>query len=202
MSPETMARLVRRWTRLYTSGVPAEERERRREEIAADLHDQLEHERAQGVADRRIARALLARTLRGLAADVSWRGHHAGSLGAIVAVVLVLLSVPAGAMLAGGGGFAWGVFDFVAAGALLLGVGLVGRAVLRRTRDVVALGAAGVATLTAFALVFGTLAVGPLGGPVSTGDLLALGVLTALCAGATLLYRRAVAARPVRNRRA
>lgn len=198
MSPETMARLVRRWTRLYTLGVPAGERERRREEIAADLHDQIEHDRAQGVADRRIAGALLARTLRGLAADVSWRGRHAGSLAAIVAVVLVLLSVPAVATLAGGGGVAWGVLDFVAAGALLLGVGLVGRAVLRRTRDVVAVGAAGLASVSAFALVFGTLAVGPLGGPVTTGDVVALAVLTTLLVASTLAYRHH-AGRPARS---
>lgn len=196
MSPEAMARLIRSWTRLYTRGVPAGRRDRRREELAADLHDQIEHGRAGGVADRRIAAALLARTVRGLAADVAWRGTHAGSGAAIVLTTLALLAVPALAMLAGGGGVAWGVLDFVAAGALLLGVGFLGRCAARRTRDLRALAAAGLGLVSGLALIVGTLAVGPLAEPVTTGDVVALVVLTTLLVASTLTYRRLTAPVP------
>ena len=40
------ARLVASWTRAYTAGLPAPVRGRRREEIGADLHGQLEDARS------------------------------------------------------------------------------------------------------------------------------------------------------------
>ena len=58
--------------RFYTRNLPAPIAERRIDEIDADLHDHVAHERAHGTPDPRIARGIAARTARGLAADVSW----------------------------------------------------------------------------------------------------------------------------------
>jgi hypothetical protein len=45
------ARVVARWTRLYTAGLPAPIRDRRREEIGADVHGQLDEARSlQGIS--------------------------------------------------------------------------------------------------------------------------------------------------------
>ncbi len=99
MTPERTARLVARWVRWYTRGLPADVAERRIGEIDADLHDHIAHDRAHGVGERRIALSVLSRLVRGLEADASWRGRHAiathraayrmGS-GLAVATVLVL----------------------------------------------------------------------------------------------------------------
>ena len=76
MTPERAARLVTRWVRLYTRGLPAPVAQRRTEEIDADLHDHIAHERAGGTSDPAIARSISSQMVRGLAADASWRGHH------------------------------------------------------------------------------------------------------------------------------
>ena len=55
MTPERMADLVARWVRRYTRHVPSPIAERRIDEIDADLHDHIAHERAEGRPDRRIA---------------------------------------------------------------------------------------------------------------------------------------------------
>ena len=73
MTPERMAALVARWVRFYTRGLPTPIAQRRIDEIDADLHDQIAHERAAGTSDRRIALSILSRMVRGLAADTSWR---------------------------------------------------------------------------------------------------------------------------------
>ena len=73
MTPERMAALVARWVRFYTRDLPPPVAERRIDEIDADLHDHIAHERAGGTGDRRIALGIAARMLRGLAADASWR---------------------------------------------------------------------------------------------------------------------------------
>jgi hypothetical protein len=72
-----MAGLVARWVRFYTRDLPAAVARRRSEEIDADLHDQVAHERADGTGDRRIALTVASRMIRGLAADVAWRGRQA-----------------------------------------------------------------------------------------------------------------------------
>jgi len=77
MTPERMAKLVARWVRLYTRGLPTPVAQRRIEEVDADLHDHIAHERAEGTGDGRIARSLTSRMIRGLAADAAWRGHNA-----------------------------------------------------------------------------------------------------------------------------
>lgn len=189
MTTRSAACVVRAWTRLYTLGLSVEVRERRREEVAADLHDQLAHDRASGAPEARIAGAVLSRAVRGMAADTTWRARRAGSTAAIVVAVLLLLAIPAaGALL--GGAFAWGLLDFVAAGALLLAVALTGRAVHRRTRDRGARAAGALAIGAGFAAVFGTLAVGPLGGPVTSAELVLVVGLTTLSLGSAVVYRR------------
>ncbi len=75
--PSRIARVVTGWVRLYTRKLPPEVAERRRGEVAADLHDQLAHERAAGVRERQIALALASRALRGLPADAAWRARAA-----------------------------------------------------------------------------------------------------------------------------
>src|SRR5687767_6357707 len=73
MRPERMAELVARWVRWYTRSLPPPIAERRIEEIDADLHDHLAHERAHGTGDRRIAFGIAGRMFRGMAADAAWR---------------------------------------------------------------------------------------------------------------------------------
>ena len=76
MTPERMAELVARWVRFYTRDLPTPIAERRIDEVDADVHDHIAHERAHGTGDRRIALSILSRMVRGLAADTSWRGGH------------------------------------------------------------------------------------------------------------------------------
>jgi hypothetical protein len=129
MTPERMAELVARWVRFYTRDLPAPIARRRIDEIDVDLHDHIAHERAQGTKDRRIALSITARMLRGLAADVSWRRRKMSrtanrpAVRVALATALILL-LPLVAMQ-----FTdevdWGVADFIVAGALLGGTGLL-----------------------------------------------------------------------------
>ena len=73
MTPERMAALVARWVRFYTRNLPPPVAQRRIDEIDADLHDHIAHERGHGTSDRRIALSIAARMVRGLAADAAWR---------------------------------------------------------------------------------------------------------------------------------
>jgi hypothetical protein len=73
MTPEWAARLVARWVRLYTRGLPDATARRRIAELDADVHDHIAHERAAGTDERRIALDVLARMARGLPADALWR---------------------------------------------------------------------------------------------------------------------------------
>lgn len=75
MTPERVAGLVRRWVGFYTRELAPTVTHRRVEEIDADLHDHITHERAVGTADPRIAISLLSRMARGMPADLSWRRH-------------------------------------------------------------------------------------------------------------------------------
>ena len=137
MTPERMAGLVARWVRFYARDLPAPIAERRIDEIDADLHDHIAHERAHGIQDRRIALSIATRMIRGMAADASWRGRtiaHAStrkevkmSKTAYVRVALAtafILLLPLVAMQITDE-VDWGVADFVFAGALLGGTGLL-----------------------------------------------------------------------------
>ena len=142
MTPERMAGIVARWVRLYTRDVPEPIAERRIREIDADLHDHTEHERARGTGDRRIALSIVARMLRGLAADLSWRSNRKEAMSnstrrSVIRVALVtalILLIPAVMMLAGGDAD-WGVFDFVFAGVLIAGTGFLLELAVRRPRS-------------------------------------------------------------------
>ena len=137
MTPERLAVIVVLWAGLYTRRVPEQDAQRRVEELRADLHDHIAHERAQGTGERRIAVSIATRMLRGLAADVSWRHErklsrdtqedrmpHASRTrrSAIrgAAVTAVLLLVPLTLTVAAEGAD-WGVFDFVLAAAIIAG---------------------------------------------------------------------------------
>lgn len=134
MTPERAAELVIRWVRWYTRRLPAPVAERRLGEIAADLHDHIDHERARGTGDRRVALGVLSRMVRGLAADTAWRRGvrpRKGDLMKSFAAALALVAVGVAAMVLGG-------YDD-APGAVLIGLLLIvaafvigARAVYRR----------------------------------------------------------------------
>jgi hypothetical protein len=141
MTPGRMAGLVARWVRFYTRDLPAPIAQRRIDEIDADLHDHIEHERALGTSDRRIALGIASRMVRGLAADASWRGQaiadrstrkevmnqSKSAYRSAVRVALVtacILLLPLVAMQVTDE-VDWGLGDFVLAGALLGGTGLL-----------------------------------------------------------------------------
>lgn len=137
MTPERIAALVARWVRLYTRNLPAPSAQRRIDEIDADLHDQIAHERAARTKDRRIARSIAARMIRGLPADVAWRAREGGTahrsavrVGLVTAFVLL---VPLVAMQFTDE-VGWSVADFVFAGVLLAGTGMLLEAAARRPR--------------------------------------------------------------------
>jgi drug/metabolite transporter (DMT)-like permease len=129
VTPERMAELVARWVRFYTRNLPTSIALRRIDEIDADIHDHIAHERAHGTTDRGIALSIAARMVRGLAADVSWRRRTMSMTahGPVVRVALAtafILLLPLVAMQ-----FTdevdWGLADFILAGLLLGGTGLL-----------------------------------------------------------------------------
>jgi hypothetical protein len=141
MTPEGMARLVARWVRFYTRNLPEPTARRRIDEIDADLHDNIAHERDHGTDDRRIALHIASRMVRGLAADASWRRRTIArsstskevmkmsrtvyrSAVRVALVTTVVLLVPLVAMQ-----FTeevkWSLFDFAFAAALLGGTGFL-----------------------------------------------------------------------------
>ncbi len=152
MTPERMAGVVARWARFYTRDLPPAVAERRIEELDADLHDHIAHERAHGTGDGRIARAIASRMLRGLPADASWRAQNISrfpnrkdpkmspttyrSAVRIAVVTAVALLVPLVGMQVSDG-IDWGVFDFVFAGLLLAATGALYELAVRNPRNVV-----------------------------------------------------------------
>jgi hypothetical protein len=167
MTPERMAELVARWVRFYTRNLPPLIAQRRIDEIDADLHDHIAHERAHGTKDRRIALSIAARMLRGLAADASWRrtiAHSSTSKEAMklsktayrsaVRVALVtafILLVPLVAMQITGE-VDWGLADFVIAGALLGGSGLLLELAARKPGNIASRAAAAAIGVAAIVL--------------------------------------------------
>jgi hypothetical protein len=132
MTPERVAALVLRWVRFYTRGLTADVAERRRDEIAADLHDHIGYARANGDPEPRIAREIVARMLRGAAADLAWRREQPKetsmtkpirrSIIRVAVGVALILSIPLIAMQVTHE-VAWSVGDFVLAGVLLTVIG-------------------------------------------------------------------------------
>jgi hypothetical protein len=172
MTPERMAELVARWVRFYTRHLPTPVAQRRTDEIDADLCDHIACERAKGISDRRIARDIASRMLRGLTADLAWWGRqaklpaHPSSLeetmkpnnplvrsAVRVAVgVALILSLPAVAMQITDE-VVWSPADFVLAGALLTVVALALELAARKAGNLAA--ATGIAAFGVAAGVFG-----------------------------------------------
>ena len=197
MSPERMAALVARWVRVYTRDLPGPIAERRIAELDADLHDHIAHERASGLPDRRIALGIAGRMVRGLPADASWRGRiartHARkdtprmqtplarSAVRVALVTALVLLIPAVLMLAGEPGTDWGVFDFVFAGVLVMGAGMLVELAVRRPSSVLLRVVAAVVGAAAIALGEADDAPGlMLFGVLLIGGALALSARTAL----------------------
>lgn len=189
MTPERTAEAVRRWVRWYTRNLPPAAAERRVEEIDADLGDHVDHERARGTGEQRIALGIAARALRGMPADASWRRRtiarsstrkevpkvhklDSRSVLRVAVATAVILLIPAVLMLVSTGAD-WGVFDFVFAAILLGGTGLLLELATKNVRSVVyraLIAAVGVA-----AMVFGEADDAP--GLVGFGLLLLLGTI-------------------------
>ena len=143
MTPERMAELVARWVRFYTRDLATPIAERRVDEIDADLDEHIAHERAHGTSDLRIALSILSRMVRGLAADVAWRGRQARAAAlhstteetmktsktlyrSVVRVALgvaFLLSLPLVGMLISDD-VVWSLADFALASVLLTTIGV------------------------------------------------------------------------------
>lgn len=199
MTPERTAELVARWVRLYTRDLPTPIAQRRVDEIGADLHDHIAHDRANGISDRRIALGIASRMVRGLAADVAWRGRHARAAARPSTVeeamktsktfsrsavrvtlgVALVLSLPFVAMLITDD-VVWSLADFVVAGVLLATVGIVLELAVRRVGNLAA--ALGIAAVGVAAAVLGEADDAPglvLLGILLIGSACALGVRTA-----------------------
>jgi hypothetical protein len=204
MTPERIAGLVARWVRFYTRDLPEPVARRRVDEIDADLHDHIAHERADGVGERRIARGIASRMVRGLAADAAWRGHqtkiastreetmkvsksvYRSALRVAVGVALIL-TVPLLVTLMSDGE-AWSLWDFVAAGVFLAAIGVVIELALKRVGNL--------------ALAVGIAVVGVLAGVAGEADdapgLVLLGIVLIVSAFALGVRSRA---RPAQHSR-
>jgi hypothetical protein len=192
MTPERVAELVERWVRLYTSGLPELIRQRRVNELAADLHDQIEHERARSTSERRIALHIVLRMVRGLPADVTWRGQHKVQrpIRTIVLATAGVLAVPLLAMQVTDE-VAWGVADFVLAGTLIMATCLLVAAAARKTSDLAYRAAVAVAMAAAFLLIWVNLAVGVITEPNDLANVMYIGVLAVGAVGAAVARFRA-----------
>jgi hypothetical protein len=199
MTPERASELVARWVRFYTRDLPTPIAERRVDEIRADLHDHIAHERANGISDRRIAVGIASRMVRGLAADVAWRGQHAKavvdpstleeamktgktlyrSAVRVALGVAFVLSLPLVAMLITDD-VVWSLADFAVAGILLAAIGVALELAARKAGNLAT--ALGIAAVGVASAMFGEADDAP--GLVLLGILLivsacALGVRTA-----------------------
>ena len=180
MTPERIAALVARWVRFYTRNLPTPIAQRRIDEIDADLHDHIAHERGHGTSDRRIALSIAARMVRGLAADAAWRGQKVMKMNrpaarsavriALVTVIVLLVPLVANQLTEGEG---WSAGDFVFAAALLVGTGALLELAARKPRSVALRAAA--AAIGVAAIVFGEADDAP--GLVLFGGLLIVGTV-------------------------
>jgi uncharacterized membrane protein len=172
MTPERTAELVARWVRFYTRDLPIPIAQRRLDEIEADLHDHIAHERAHGTSERRIALGIASRMIRGLAADAAWRGHQVKvaarpssreetmkanntllrSAVRVALGVALILSLPLVAMQFSDD-VVWSLTDFVAAGVLLATIGVALELAARKAGNLAV--AIGIAVLGVAAAVFG-----------------------------------------------
>ena len=70
-------RLTVAWTRAYTHRIAHDVATARRDEIAADLHDQLADAAVTEISSGAVSRAITTRMLLGVPADLSWRSKQA-----------------------------------------------------------------------------------------------------------------------------
>jgi hypothetical protein len=193
MTPERMAELVGRWVRFYTRDLPTPIAQRRVDEIDADLHDHIAHERANGISDRPIARAIASRMIRGLAADLAWRGrqaklaaHHSipedtmktsktlyRSAVRVALGMALILSLPLVAMLITDD-VVWSLADFAVAGVLLTAIGVALELAVKKAGNLAT--AIGIAAVGVAAAIFGKADDAP--------GLVLLGILLVVSAGA------------------
>lgn len=131
MTPERAVKLVARWVRFYTRELPAPTAQRRVDEIGADLHDQIAHERARGTSDRRIALSILSRMVRGVTADAYWRWRVRPLKGHSMKLVVALLVAALGLSLA-----IYAGIDDDAPGGVLVGMLLIVGAAALGVRDI------------------------------------------------------------------
>jgi hypothetical protein len=195
VTPERAAAVVLRWVRWYTRNLPPPMADRRLEEMRADLHDHIQHERVSGASDARIVAEILSRMTRGLLADASWRRdaqrrltHPEDNVGVrkllsrpaarVLIGVAALLTLPAVATAAGAAEWSFG--DFVLAGLLLALVGVTIELAARSAGNLVAAGA--IATLG--------IAAGFAGGADDAPGLTLIGVLLVASAGLLVVRLR------------
>jgi hypothetical protein len=152
MTPERVAELVARWVRSYTRSLPPPIARRRIDEIDADLHDHIAHERAHGTSDPRIALSIAVRMVRGLAADASWRRQmvarsstrkdvmkvskpiYRSALRVALVTAFILLLPLVGMLISDG--VDWSLADFVMAGVLVAGTGLLLELAVRKPGNI------------------------------------------------------------------
>jgi len=100
-APELARRLALWWGSVYTRTAPEPDRSARRQELAADVHDQLADAQASAVPGGMVARSVVGRVLRGAPADLAWRfdvertparlDWHLAHPGTLLALLFVLL---------------------------------------------------------------------------------------------------------------
>jgi len=159
--------LTRSWTALYTRGLPAELRDRRRDEIESDLWEQRRLDDFEQTAAADTAVEVLLRLVLGAPADIIWRieaganarsgkGTHmneSGMMRGVFFAALALAIVPAAMGVASIFGATWGsTAERAIWGSLLVGssASIIAGLILstRRPRlgiGLVALGAVGIA---------------------------------------------------------
>jgi hypothetical protein len=189
MTAERTAALVARWVRLYTRDLPPGIAQRRIDEIDADLHDHIAHERVHGTEEWRIALSIAARMARGVAADASWRSQtiarrstpeevrkmsRSASRSAVrvALATAVILLVPL-VWMQFDDDVHWSLFDFAVAGVLLGGTGLLLERAVRKPGNIAYKAAATAIGLAA--IVLGELDDAP--GLVLFGFLLIIGTV-------------------------
>lgn len=186
------------WVRLYTAGLPRPVADRRLEEIRADLHDHVDHQRSLGISERKIATHITSRMIRGAAADATWRARTSRAARSqmtmeravktatftrsavrVSALVFAVLAVPLiGTAISDD--VEWSVTDFVLAGTMVGAIGACAETAIHRRGNVV------VAVIVALTGV----AAGVVGELDDAPGLILLGLLMIAGAGA-MTHRRA-----------
>jgi hypothetical protein len=124
--------------------------------------------------------------IRGLAADVRWRGRHAKATHRFVVLATALILLLPLVAMQFTDEVVWSLADFVVAAALLMGTGLTLQLAVRKARSSAYRAAAVVALAAAFLLIWINLAVGVIGEPGEPANAMYVGVLMVGAAGAII----------------